>query len=200
MSHYFENDKKLKSEIQTMKFTFFEQSFIFESDNGVFAKSGIDYGSQALLKAMIKTNALQDQLLDVGCGYGTLGIILKKKYPNKMIDMIDVNERALNLAKSNAKLNQVQVNVFESNIYEKVTRCDYSDIITNPPIRAGKKVIYEIFEKAYNHLQVNGSLWVVIRKQHGAMSAVNKIKEVFGNCEIIQKDKGFFILRAIKTN
>lgn len=199
MSHYFVNDKNLESNKQTFKFSFLDEEYIFESDNGVFAKSGIDYGSKALLNAIIKTNELQDDLLDVGCGYGTIGLILKKRYSHANVDMIDINERAIALAKSNASLNHLKVNIFLSNIYENVVKDDYSDIITNPPIRAGKKVIYEIFEKAYDHLKLNGSLWVVIRKQHGALSAQNKINEVFGNCDIIAKDKGFFILRAKKT-
>ena len=152
-----------------------------------------------MLKTLIKRSELQNHFLDVGCGYGTIGLIIKNHYPNAHIDMIDVNERAMALAKRNAQLNRLDVNIFESNIYEKVTCHTYTDIITNPPIRAGKKVIYEIFEKAYDHLAEGGALWVVIRKQHGALSAVNKIKEVFGNCDVVEKDKGFFILKALKA-
>ena len=138
------------------------------------------------------------RILDVGCGYGTLGIILKKHYPDSYVEMVDVNPRALELAIHNAKQNEVEVNAHLSNIYENVEGT-FSDVVTNPPIRAGKAVIYEIFEKAYDHLEVNGSLWVVIRKQQGAMSAVKKIKEIFGNCDIVAKEKGYFILRSKKS-
>ena len=112
--------------------------------------------------------------------------------------MVDVNPRAVLLAIDNAKKNNIEADIHESNVYENVKGNTFSDIITNPPIRAGKKVIYKIFEEAYDHLAENGNLWVVIRKQQGAESAVKKIKEVFENCEIINKEKGYFILNAKK--
>ena len=112
--------------------------------------------------------------------------------------MVDVNPRAVLLAKDNAQRNNVDVYAHESNIYEQVEGKDYTDILTNPPIRAGKSVIYKIFEEAYDRLCKDGSLWVVIRKQQGANSAVKKINEIFGNCDIVNKEKGYFILKAKK--
>ncbi len=198
MSHYFTNNKDLASNKKNFTFKFLDKTYTFASDNGVFAKSGIDYGSSLLIQTIIKNNGLDESMLDVGCGYGTIGILLKDHFPNTSVDMIDINERAIDLAKENASLNHKDVNIFVSNIYEKVDKRDYSDIVTNPPIRAGKQVIYPIFEQAYEHLKNDGKLWVVIRKQHGALSAKKKIEEVFGNCEIIAKDKGFMILKACK--
>ena len=198
MNHYFTDNRHLTENRKDLSFRFWCFSYCFTTDNGVFSKDGIDYGSRVFLDTMLKINEMGPRILDVGCGYGTLGIILKKHYPESYVEMVDVNSRALDLAIHNAKQNNVEVNAHLSNIYENVEGT-FSDVVTNPPIRAGKAVIYEIFEKAYDHLEPNGSLWVVIRKQHGAMSAVKKIKEVFGNCDIVGKDKGFFILRSKKS-
>lgn len=198
MSHYFTNNKDLASNKKNFTFKFLDKNYTFTSDNGVFAKSGIDYGSSFLIQTIIKHQGLGTKMLDVGCGYGTIGLLLRDHFSDTSVEMIDINERAIDLAKENASLNKLDVNIYVSNIYEKVVDTDYSDIVTNPPIRAGKQVIYPIFEQAYDHLQSDGKLWVVIRKQHGALSAKKKIEEVFGNCEIIAKDKGFMVLQAIK--
>ena len=137
--------------------------------------------------------------MDVGCGYGTIGITLKKCFPESEIDMVEINPRAKELAELNAKKNNCNVRIFESDIYSNVSDVDYTDIVTNPPIRAGKKVIYKIFEEAYDHLVVGGNLWIVIRKNHGAQSAKKFIEGIFGNCEIIRKDKGYYILKSQKN-
>lgn len=197
MNHYFTDNRHLTENRKDLSFRFWCFSYCFTTDNGVFSKDAIDFGSRVFLDTMLKINEMGPRILDVGCGYGTLGIILKKHYPDSYVEMVDVNPRALELTIHNAKQNDVEVYAHLSNIYENVNGT-FSDVVTNPPIRAGKKVIYEIFEKAYDHLEVNGSLWVVIRKQQGAMSAVKKIKEVFGNCDIVAKEKGYFILRSKK--
>lgn len=197
MNHYFEDNRHLKSNRKEISFRFWCFNYSFILDNGVFSKDGIDTGSRILLEWVAK-QTLGNKILDLGCGYGTIGIILKKIFPDSCFHMVDVNPRALELAKDNAKLNQVDVNIYESNIYEHVNDCDFTDIITNPPIRAGKAVIYKMFEEAYEHLSEQGHLWIVIRKSHGASSAKKKIEEVFGNCEIVKKDKGFYVLMAKK--
>ncbi len=197
MNHYFEDNRHLKSNRKEISFRFWCFTYTFILDNGVFSKEGIDIGSQVLLDYVSKQK-LSNKILDLGCGYGTIGIILKKIFEDSQFQMVDVAPRALELAKENAKLNNVDVSIYESNIYEQVQDVDFGDIITNPPIRAGKRVIYEMFEKAKDHLCEGGSLWVVIRKSHGANSAKKHIKGIFGNCEIVYKDKGFYILNAKK--
>lgn len=198
MNHYFTDNRHLTENRKDLSFRFWCFNYQFTTDNGVFSKDAIDFGSRVFLDTMLKTNDMGHSILDVGCGYGVIGIILKKHYPQSQVEMVDVNPRALELAIHNAKANDVEVNAHLSNIYEDV-HGTYSDIVTNPPIRAGKAVIYKIFEEAYDHLEPGGSLWVVIRKQQGAMSAVKKIKEVFGNCDILTKEKGYFILRSKKS-
>lgn len=197
MNHYFTDNRQLAQNRKEISFRFSCFTYTFITDNGVFSKNNVDYGSMVMLNALEK-ETLGEKILDVGCGYGVFGITLKKIYPNSHFTMVDVNPRAVELARENAQKNQVDVEVLESYIYENVKDCDYTDIITNPPIRAGKEVIYHIFEEAYDHLTDNGRLWVVIRKQQGALSAQKKIAEIFGNCEIIKKDKGYFILKSQK--
>ncbi len=192
--HYFSNNDDLKSKRKEVSFRFLNHIDLkFISDNGVFSKDGIDYGSCFLLEEIIK-HENPSSLLDVGCGYGLIGITLAK-YFNIETDMIDINNRAIQLSEENIKLNQIKANVFESNLFESVNK-KYDLIITNPPIRAGKKVIYSLFEQAKNYLNDNGSLWIVIRKQHGAESALKYLNSVEFKAEVIEKSKGFWVIRA----
>lgn len=199
MAHYYTNNIDLKSQETHISFTYRQHQLTFLSDFGVFSKERIDYGSRALLNCMdIKEH--QKSLLDVGCGYGTLGISLKKEYPWLHVDMIDVNERAIHLANASIELNQVDhIRAYVSSIYENVIQT-FDIIVSNPPIRAGKKVVFEILEKAYDHLNINGELVIVIQKKQGAPSAQKKMQDVFGNCEIVNRDKGYFILKSIKRH
>ena len=162
MSHYFENDQNLPSNLKKTTANLFNHNFTFYTDNGVFAKHGLDYGSRLLLESL-PYQKLEGPILDVGCGYGVLGIIINK-LTKKEVDMIDINKRALHLTQKNIKENNChKVTAFSSDCYSAVTK-KYQTIITNPPIRAGKKVIYEILFKAKEHLVEKGSLYLLIRK------------------------------------
>lgn len=197
MAHYYTNNIDLKSEETRIHFQYRQHELTFISDIGVFSKERIDYGSRVLLNAMNITHN-QKTLLDVGCGYGTLGLSLKKEYPWLEVDMVDVNERALHLAEESAKYNNINhVHIYESSVYEKVTKT-FDVIVSNPPIRAGKQIVFQILEKAYDHLNDHGELIVVIQKKQGAPSAKKKMEDVFGNCEILTRDKGYFILKSVK--
>ncbi len=196
MKHYYTNNTDLKSEPTSFVFRFKQYDFLFKSDIGVFSKSMIDYGSQVLLNAFEKQDHAKS-LLDVGCGYGTFGICLKKLYPELKVDMVDVNDRALLLAKENAKNNNVGVTVFESYTYQNVKET-YDIIISNPPVRAGKEVVTSILCDAYKFLNNQGQLWIVLQKKQGAPSAKKKMEEVFGNCDIVKRDKGYYILVSTK--
>lgn len=134
----------------------------------------IDYGSRVLLDNIEITN--EKTLLDVGCGYGTFGICLNKVYSHLNVDMVDVNDRALELAKLNAKNNNIHANIYKSFIYENV-QGSYDVIVTNPPVRAGKEVVTTILQESIEHLNENGSLWVILQKKQGAPSAKKKWKK-----------------------
>lgn len=198
-THYFTDNRHLRENRKEISFRFWCFTLRFTTDNGVFSKDGVDFGTRVFLDTlMAHQDELGEELLDVGCGYGVIGICMKKALPNKWVTMIDVNPRAVELAKLNASINETEINVCVSDVYQAINGNTFSDIITNPPIRAGKAVIYAIFEQAYDHLYDNGRLWIVIRKAQGALSAQRFVQSIFGNCEIIQKEKGYMILQAIK--
>lgn len=193
---YYEDNQDLSHDFQTLTVELLGQSMRFKTDRGVFSKNGIDYGSRVLLENYQPESA--KSLLDVGCGYGTLGLTLAKKF-DLDVTMVDVNSRALDLCRQNAIDNAVSNSKIElSNIYESVGE-KYDAIISNPPIRAGKEVVHEILAGAFGHLNDGGHLTIVIQKKQGAPSAQKKMEEVFGNCQLVARDKGYFILRSYKN-
>ncbi len=196
--YYSENEEDLKSDPTFYDFKYKDRIYKFKTDNGVFSKKFIDFGSYTMLN-YFKPNTIEGPVLDVGCGYGPIGIIIADLY-KKQVTMIDVNERALGLAKENIRINGVQnVDVFKSNVYQNVSEeAKFASIVTNPPIRAGKKVIFDIYDGAYNRLVPGGELWVVIQKKQGAPSTKTHLEEVFGNCEVVGKDSGYFILKSVR--
>ncbi len=196
MTHYFTDNRNLKENRKEHSFRFLGYSYTFVTDNGVFSKKNVDYGSMVLLESA-QEQQFHGSLLDMGCGYGVIGIILKGIFPECSITCVDVNPRAVELTQLNAEKNQKEINAFVSDGYAEVLE-SFDGIITNPPIRAGKKVIYKMFEDAHTHLNHNGIFLAVIRKQQGAESAKNKLTEVFGNCDVIAKDRGYWILRSVK--
>ena len=195
MKHYYTENNDLISEPERFVFNYRDKALTFISDNGVFSKKMIDYGSRVLLEA-ISIDSSKKTLLDMGCGYGTFGIALKSVYPFLEIDMVDVNDRALNLANENLKLNNISANVYLSNTYDEVKNKN-DLIVTNPPIRAGKEVVTRILVESKKYLNLNGEIWVVIQKKQGAPSAKKNLESVFKKVDIIKRDKGYYILRAI---
>lgn len=191
---YYAENPDSAHDIHELKVTLLRQSFTFLTDSGVFSKKMVDYGSQVLLNTLDFEKG--KTLLDLGCGYGPLGISLAKVQDVKPT-MVDINNRAIDLAKQNAQKNGVEADIFQSNIYEKVNGTfDY--IISNPPIRAGKQVVHTIISESINYLKVGGNLTIVIQKKQGAPSSKAKMEEVFGNVEILKRDKGYYILRSEK--
>lgn len=195
MEHYFTNNENLKSEIREINISLNDHDFLFKSDNGVFSKNKIDYASLFLVKTFLASNKDNEinTILDIGCGYGFIGITLSKIL-KKHVDLADVNKRALHLCKMNAEINNVDATVFESNIYESVTN-KYDLIITNPPIRAGKEVLFEFLKGGLERLNKDGSLWFVIAKDQGAKST-KKMLESICTCQIVEKSKGFWVISA----
>lgn len=191
MSQYFENDKNIKSKEEKRKVYIKNKEFVFLTDNGVFSKKGLDFGTRTLLEVL--PDDISGKCLDIGCGYGPIGIYLKKTYDTS-VDMIDVNLRSLKLAIKNAELNKVNINAFESNAYQNVTE-KYDYIITNPPIRVGKEKLYEILVGAKEHLKENGKLYFVINKNQGAKSVIKDLEKIY-KIKIVEKNKGFFIILA----
>ncbi len=191
MDHYFTNNENLKSEIRCINFSFDAYNFMFKSDNGVFSKNKIDYASLFLVKTFLEAKKDVDTILDVGCGYGFIGILLSKVL-NKHVDMVDINKRALHLCKMNILENEVDAQCYESNIYENVAN-NYDLIITNPPIRAGKDILKKFIFGGLEKLNKDGELWFVLSKDKGAKSIVKELEKVC-TCTIVDKSKGFWVI------
>lgn len=193
MHQYFENNTDLKSEVKITKAIIKNKIYTFKTDNGVFSKKGLDFGTRTLLE-VIPIDKLKGKVLDLGCGYGPIGIYIASN-TNCEVDMTDINERSLNLAKENLLLNKVKANIYISNIYQNIKE-KYDYIITNPPIRVGKKILYEILFDAQKHLVSNGELWLVISKDQGAKSLLKDLNEIY-DAKVVEKNKGFYIICAV---
>ena len=192
MGHYFTNEK-LPSNIRRTECFILNNRFTFLTDNGVFSKDGLDFGSRLLLES-IPLDEVGGKILDMGCGYGVFGIVLAR-VTEAHIDMVDVNLRALHLTERNIKENHVKnISVFESNCYANIFS-KYSSIITNPPIRAGKKIVYDMVMNARDYLEDDGKLFLVIRKEQGAKSLIVDLKKIY-TVEVLAKKKGFFIIKC----
>jgi len=197
--HYFSENPHSKSSPKNWKFNIKGKEYRFNSDAGVFSKSTVDFGSQLLIETFTLPSAGGD-LLDLGCGYGPVGISLAKEFSERHVIMSDVNGRAVELAKKNATDNAVQnVEIIQSDSFENLVGRSFASILLNPPIRAGKKLIYEMFELAEDSLVSGGDFWIVIQKKQGAASAKQKMEELFGNAEVIAKNKGYQILKSTKV-
>ena len=197
--HYYSNKPQTESKPRQWKFPLLGHTFTFETDAGVFSKSEVDFGSRVLIDAF-EMPEVEGVILDVGCGYGPIGLSIAKVNPEREVLMMDINTRAIGLSQKNAQLNGVQnVRVFESDGLSAVEAgTQAAAILTNPPIRAGKETIFRFYDQAYELLVENGELWVVIQKKQGAPSTVSHLEEMFSEVDVVEKKKGYWIIRAKK--
>ncbi|OEH86317.1 hypothetical protein BHU72_13925 [Desulfuribacillus stibiiarsenatis] len=195
MDYYYSKNPQVSSNESTIKAHLRGNEWTFVSDAGVFSKKGIDFGSRLLVETIQITNG--ESLLDLGCGYGVVGIVLAYETPAGRILMTDINERAISLARKNCIINLVRnANQLVSDGFEQVPRTPFHHIALNPPIRAGKAKIYSMFEDSVQFLDEKGSFWIVMHKKHGAMSAVKKLESMYKTVEIVNKESGYQIIKA----
>jgi len=200
-NHYYTKNPETESKETSWTFPLRDREFRFISDSGVFSKKTVDFGSRLLIESVRLNEEVAGDILDVGCGYGPMGLALAHAYPARLVEMVDVNERALSLARRNAEANNIRnVKVYESNTYDQVPQGrQFAAIVSNPPIRAGKQVVHRILSEAHTHLLPGGTLTVVIQKKQGAPSAEQRMLDVFGNVEVIARDKGYWIIQSVKA-
>lgn len=196
MSHYFQPDPSVKQEHRVIKARFGGQPFTFLTNAGVFSKKAIDFGSRLLLDTVTIHPA--GKVLDLGCGYGPIGIVVSKLHPMTQTTMVDINPNAINLAQKNAVTNQVanRTDIKVSDGFTEIADEQFDLILFNPPIRAGKAVIYPLFKEAKKHLSANGRLCIVIRKQQGAESAIKELSQWFMDVQLRKQKKGYQIIEA----
>jgi 16S rRNA (guanine1207-N2)-methyltransferase len=195
--HYYTQKPMVKHDRHIIRAVLRGRELAFTTDSGVFSKEGIDYGSKVLIECMdIPAEA---SVLDVGCGYGPIGLTAALLASRGKVTMVDVNERAVELAKENAIRNQIHnVEILQSDALQAVRNMKFDRILTNPPIRAGKETVHRIFEEASLCLADGGQLWIVIQKKQGAPSAFAKLEQLFGHVREVTKDKGYRIFAAEK--
>lgn len=196
--HYYSKDPKVKSQPKELIAELRGNTLRFQTDAGVFSKGDIDFGSRLLIQSFVMPD-LAGSVLDIGCGYGPIGLSIAASFPERNVHMIDVNERALSLCTHNAKQNNIaNTTIYPSDALAAVEETDFAAILTNPPIRAGKETVFSFYKNASLKLQSGGELWVVIQKKQGAPSTINYLSELFGDVETVVKQKGYFILKAKK--
>lgn len=196
MSHYYTDNKDLKSDPKTFKYVFDNEIFHFTTDYGVFSKNQVDYGTYLLLKATYR-KVLGSEILDLGCGFGPVATVIGRFHPESNIDMVDVNSRAVELSKLNTLHNCVSATVYQTDNILSLNK-KYHSIILNPPIRAGKSLIFDLYQKAHEVLLPDGRLYIVILKRQGAQSSLNKLLELFRSAQVISKDGGYWVIEAQK--
>ena len=197
MNHYFNSNEHLGHGETRIEYVHNLTRFEFVSDRGVFSKGGIDRATDTMLKSLPE---LSGKVLDLGCGYGCVGVVIAKLHgKNVEVTMSDVNGRALDLAKRNAEKNGVEAKTVKSDGFENIAE-KFCAIVLNPPIHAGKAVIYKMYAEAGEHLEPGGRLFVVIQKKHGAQSHRQKLAEIFGepSCRVLYSKKGFFVFELTK--
>jgi len=203
MSHYFSEVQDVKSVKKIINYEIKNEKFEFLTDNGVFSKTKVDFGTDVMLRTFLNENKKLEniRILDIGCGYGVVSVVVKRFFEKAKILSTDVNERALELTKENIQKNNRtdDFEVRKSFVFDNISE-NFDMILSNPPIRAGKQVIFEIYEKSFFHLNKNGKFYCVIQTKHGAKSTKKKLEELFGNCTTLVIEAGYRIFRCVKNS
>ena len=192
--HYFTRVPQSESKPVGCEYTYRGIPLAFQTDAGVFSRGEVDTGTRLLLEAL--PEEMSGEILDLGCGWGVIGIAVKRKWPETRVMMADVNIRALELSRENAKRNRADAVCVESDGMAALEGRTFDAVVTNPPIRAGKQVIYKMFADAAKSLKPGGALYLVIRKQQGAESCMKYLQTIYGSVEKLDKSGGFWVLKA----
>lgn len=196
--HYYSEQPRVTSKRRKMEAQIFDEKLSFWTDAGVFSKDGLDFGSRLLIESIAQELEDHLHLIDVGCGYGPIGLFAAKLNPTLRVTMVDINARAIELSRENARQNGLEAHIVQSDGFQEVKHLRFDRVVTNPPIRAGKNIVYSLFNDAYEHLQERGQLWIVIQKKQGAPSALRKLEQLFPTVEEKVRSKGYHVFCATK--
>lgn len=194
--HYYTENPESEIKEITFDYKIKNVSLRLTSVSGVFSfKSKIDKASELLIESF---NPSGKMLLDIGCGYGAIGLFLKALFPNLVVCLSDVNNRAVEYSIINARNNNLQVKAIQSNLFSNLSGLVFDDIVTNPPIAAGKKLNIDLINESYEHLNTGGAFWLVAYHNKGGSTYKNIMKEKFDNVEDVGKSGGIRVYKSIK--
>lgn len=208
MAQYFDAEPETASDRRTVEYRVNGVNLEFITDSNVFSRNEIDHGTDIMINAIyrdIKAGGLacgaDGEFLDAGCGYGPVGITMRRFFRGFKVTQLDINSRAVGLAKENAELNRIPIKrVLESDVLSALDDSDMFDVVAvNPPVRAGKKTVFEFYEQAKKHMKDGASIYVVLQRKQGAPSSEKKLNELFGNCETIEIESGYHVMKAKKV-
>jgi len=169
------------------------RDFRFFTDSGVFSKGELDFGTRTLLSALPED--LKGLVLDLGCGWGAVGVIIGALHPQAAVTLADINARAVQLARLNARENRVPAQVGQSDGFAQI-KGSFDCIAFNPPIRAGKETVYRLLNECAEHLRSGGALYVVMRKQQGAQSAARFLEGIFAAVDTVRRKGGYHVMKC----
>ncbi len=192
MEHYYTAEPASEHRVHRVHAVLLGQSLSFVTDSGVFSREGVDFGTRLMVESL---PPLQGRVLDLGCGWGALSLPLALAHPGLELTCVDINRRALALCRENADALGVRADIVESDGFSAVEGV-FDVILTNPPIRAGKSVYYPWFEQSFQHLVPGGLFACVVQKKQGAPSVKQELTRIYGGCQVIARQAGYWILTA----
>lgn len=205
MAHYYDSMPDTPSDRRNIEFRANGINFSFVTDSNVFSRNDVDKGTELLIESVIEDIKERgakkgERLLDLGCGYGVVGVVMKSVFMSFEVTSVDVNSRAVSLAKENASNNNVKLTrVMQSDVLSALSSEDIFDIVmTNPPVRAGKQTVFAFYEQAYEHMAPGAAIYSVLQRKQGAPSSEKKLTELFGNCETVAISGGYRVMKAVK--
>ena len=165
------------------------------TEAGVFSRRRVDRGTR-LLVSNIEIEAA-DRVLDLGCGYGVVGLVASRLAPEGRVTMVDINQRAVELARANLRANNIDnAEVYQGDGFAPVAGRAFDVIALNPPIRAGLPVVHRLIEQSKDHLSPGGRFYLVGRTKQGVVRLAQKLSQVFGRAEEVAKGGGYRLYLA----
>lgn len=194
--HYYTEHPASEIREKEFRYAIRNTELLLTSVSGVFAhESKVDRASELLIGTFKPSGG---SVLDLGCGYGAIGLFIKALYKNQIVCLSDINERAVDYAMLNAAKNRLEIKAVRSDLFSAFGGTAFDDIATNPPLAAGKKLLTRLIDEAFDHLNPNGALWLVAYHNKGGSTLKEIMNVRFGNAEDMEKSGGIRVYRSIR--